>query len=273
MTTLALVSLLAAAAGCSRAPTPTTSLTLATTTSVEDSGLLDVLVPAFEDAHPGLRLSVVAVGTGQALALGRRGDADVVLVHSPADEQRFMEQGAGRRRVTIMYNAYVIAGPAADPAGVGEAADAADAFRRIAVSGTRFISRGDDSGTHRRELALWREAGLADPTSLSFRAEIGQGMGEALMMASEMNAYVLTDDGTLTSMADRLRLRVLHEGGTELRNVYSVITTSRTTRAEESDSFLAWMTSPEAALLISEHGVAEYGTPLFTLLPASPDAR
>jgi tungstate transport system substrate-binding protein len=266
---LALVAALLTA-GCERAPDDANDhanlLALATTTSVDDSGLLDVLVPAFEAAHAGIRLRVIAVGTGQALALAQRGDADVVFVHSPVDEEAFMQSGAGRQRVSVMYNSYIIAGPASDPAGVRAAASAADAFRRIAGANERFISRGDDSGTHRREVALWREAGFAEPSSLAFRAEIGQGMGEALMMASERNAYILTDNSTHRSMRDRLRLQVLFEGGTELRNLYSVLTTSRTSKPVAADAFLAWMTSPDAAALIREHGVAEFGAPLFTVL-------
>jgi tungstate transport system substrate-binding protein len=239
-------------------------LVLASTTSTEDSGLFDVLLPAFADAHPTIRVRLVAVGSGQALTLGSRGDADVLLVHAPEDELEFMQSGAGRERLPVMHNDYVIVGPASDPAGVRRARDGADAFARIAQRGARFISRGDDSGTHRREMALWRAAGTHDAATASFRAEVGQGMGEALLIASELGAYVLSDRGTFTARAGTLRLEVLYEGGPDLLNSYSVITVAGADHSAAADRFAEWITSTAAAAVIAQHGADRFGAPLFT---------
>jgi tungstate transport system substrate-binding protein len=237
---------------------------LASTTSTEDSGLFDVLLPAFAEAHPTIRVRLIAVGSGQALRLGRRGDADVLLVHSPEDELEFMQDGAGRERRPVMYNEFVIVGPASDPAGVRGARDAADAFARIADHGARFISRGDDSGTHRRELAIWRAAGVHDAGTVSFRAEVGQGMGEALLIASERAAYVLSDRSTFAARAGTVRLDVLYDGGPDLLNSYSVITVAGASNSAAADRFADWVTSAAAASVIRHFGVEQFGAPLFT---------
>jgi tungstate transport system substrate-binding protein len=255
--------LLAALTACAPGSGRDTELVLATTTSTDDSGLLDELLPAFEAAHPGVRVRLIAVGSGQALALGRRGDADVMLVHSPDDEAAFMHDGAGRSRLPVMYNDYVIAGPAHDPAGVRSAQSGVDAFRRIARHNAPFVSRGDDSGTHRRELALWREADV-DVAREAFRAEVGQGMGEALAIAAERRAYVLSDRATFTALAAALGLSLLHEGGATLQNPYSVVTVAGARQPEAADAFAAWMTSPAAAALIRGYGVERFGAPVFT---------
>jgi tungstate transport system substrate-binding protein len=255
--------LLAGVTACGPASGRDIELVLATTTSTDDSGLLAELLPAFEAAHAGVRVRLIAVGSGQALALGRRRDADVLLVHSPDDEAAFMNDGAGRSRAPVMYNDYVLAGPAHDPAGVRSAQSGVDAFRRIARQNAPFVSRGDDSGTHRRELALWREADI-DLTRAAFRAEVGQGMGEALAIAAERRAYVLSDRATFTALAGPLRLSLLHHGGATLQNPYSVITVAGAREPEAADAFAAWMTSPAAAAVIRGYGVERFGAPVFT---------
>ena len=245
----------AAVTGCERQH----QLILASTTSTLDSGLLDVLVPAFEQEYDQVRVRVIAVGSGEALALGRRGDADVLLVHSPADEDAFMEDGSGERRIHVMTNDYIIAGPPSDPAGVRGLTDVAEALRRIAAAGAPFVSRGDGSGTHRREQQLWRESGVDD----AVRMEIGQGMGEALTIASERSAYLLTDRGTWLALAENLHLENLVSGDARMLNRYSVITVRGAHNAADADRFADWLTAPAATALIRTFGVADYGQPLF----------
>jgi tungstate transport system substrate-binding protein len=193
---------------------------LATTTSTENSGLLDELLPRFEAAS-GYRVHVIAVGTGKALRMGRDGDVDLVLVHAPAAEQRFVDRGFGEQRLPVMFNDFVLVGPHTDPAGLAQAANAADALGRIAVSQTPFVSRGDDSGTHKKERSLWRQADLI-PEGAWYR-EAGQGMGKVLQMADEMNAYTLADRGTWLAYRDKSRLKVTFEGDEGLFNPYSII--------------------------------------------------
>ncbi|KPK78394.1 MAG: tungsten ABC transporter substrate-binding protein, partial [Gemmatimonas sp. SM23_52] len=194
---------------------------LASTTSTEDSGLFEVLLPGFQRARPGYRVRVIAVGSGEALRLAERGDADAVLAHSPRAEERFMAAGHGESRRPVMFNDFVIVGPEADVAVIRGLSGAATAFARIAGSAAPFISRGDDSGTHARERLLW-DAARIEPAG-SWYLEAGQGMGAVLMMASEKQAYTLTDRGTYLSLRDRLELSVLVEGDPALRNQYSVI--------------------------------------------------
>ena len=193
---------------------------LATTTSTENSGLLEALLPAFEK-QTGYRVHVIAVGTGKALRMARDGDVDVVLVHAPKAEQAFVKEGHGEKRYPVMHNDFVLVGPPADPAGVRSATSAADAFRRIAAVGALFVSRGDDSGTHKKELSLWRAAGI-QPHDAWYR-EAGQGMGKVLQMADEMGAYTLTDRGTWLAMKDHLRLALLYQGDAGLFNPYHII--------------------------------------------------
>jgi tungstate transport system substrate-binding protein len=205
-------------------------LKLATTTSIEDTGLFNAILPAFE-AQCGCRVAVVAVGTGQALELGRRGDADVLLVHAPEQEAAFMKEGHALRRVEVMYNDFIIVGPAEDPAGAARAMFAKDAFRAIHAAAAPFASRGDKSGTHTRELAIWKAAGVAPGPGAAWYLSVGQGMGETLTFASERRAYALTDRATWTSMRAKLtHLRQVIGGASaeakadrELRNQYCVI--------------------------------------------------
>ncbi len=195
-------------------------LRLATTTSTENSGLLAAILPAFEAAS-GYRVHVIAVGTGKALRMGRDGDVDLVLVHAPEAERQFVREGHGERRFSVMYNDFVLVGPADDPAGVQQAATAAEAFRRIARRGALFLSRGDDSGTNKKELQLWKSAAV-QPDSSWYR-EAGQGMGRVLQMSSEMGAYTLTDRGTWLAFRDKLPLKLLYQGDPQLFNPYGII--------------------------------------------------
>lgn len=240
-----------------------TRLMLASTTSLYDSGLLDVLLPAFEAAHAGVAVRLVAVGSGHALELGRRGDADALLVHSPDDEQAFMRAGHGVRRLPVMHNDFIIVGPAADPAGVQSARHAAEAMSRIAASSVPFISRGDGSGTHRAELALWQAASVGRVTPDGVRVEVGQGMSETLAVASERQAYTLTDRATYLSLSATLHLVLLFEGGAAMKNEYSVITTARARNHAAAAALAAWLVSRDAAGIIDGFGRERFGRPLF----------
>ncbi len=198
----------------------TERLRLATTTSTENSGLLARLHPAFEQAQD-VAVDVIAVGSGKALALGRNGDVDVILAHDPVAEEAFMADGAGSERHPVMHNDFVILGPSADPAKVGAATSAADAFARIASARSAFVSRGDQSGTHTKELALWQAAAVtpAGPWYLS----VGQGMEAALQIATDKGAYILADRGTWLAYKRQLELRLLHAGDPALFNPYHVL--------------------------------------------------
>ncbi|MBR9988683.1 MAG: substrate-binding domain-containing protein [Gemmatimonadetes bacterium] len=250
-----LCAALIAFASCARAD----ELILASTTSTVDSGLLDELIPAFADDHASTRVKVIGVGSGEAMALGRRGDADILLVHSPVDEAAFMAAGHGGRRLPVMSNDYVIAGPPDDPAGIRGAGTAALALARIAARDAPFVSRGDSSGTHRKEMALWAAAG---PRPRGY-TEVGQGMGEALTIASERGAYILSDRGTYLALSHNLRLEVLVEGDPLLENPYSVITVRGARHAAAADTFADWLVSPRAAELIRAFGIERFGEPLF----------
>lgn len=238
-------------------------LVLASTTSTEDSGLFDVLVPAFEQAHPRLRVRVIAVGTGEALTLGRRKDADVLLVHAPAQEEAFMREGAGAIRRPVMSNDFVIAGPASDPAAAASASSGAEALRRIAVAMQPFVSRGDSSGTHLRELQLWRDSHGPPDAREPWYMEVGQGMGDALRIASERAAYVLTDRASFLFLESSLQLRILFEGDTSLVNPYAVITVSGARNTTGARAFADWVVSDEARTLIGDYGTARFGRSLF----------
>ena len=234
---------------------------LASTTSTEDSGLFDELIPAFETAHPEQRVRVVAVGTGQALELGRRGDADALLVHAAYHELKFMEAGHGRERLDVMHNDFLIVGPESNPAGVQTVDRPEQAMRRISQAASPFVSRGDDSGTHSKELALWGLAGIG-PTG-SWYMEVGQGMADALRIASERHAYTLVDRATWLTLADAVDLVPLLEGAPEFYNQYAVITVAEAANPEGADTFAAWITGEDAQALIGEFGVERFGRPLF----------
>lgn len=236
---------------------------LVTTTSVEASGLLDELLEAYHAAQQSYRLAPTAVGSGAALELGRRGDADLLLTHDPEGERRFIAEGHAAGHGPIMMNRFLIAGPSADAAGIREASDAAAALRRIADAGAPFVSRGDDSGTHAREVGLWREAGVAPWESRpGWYVEAGTGMGETLQMASQLGAYTLTDRGTFLHLRRALRLDPLVESGPGLENHYTFILPREATNGEGARDFVAWLRGP-GQTVIAEHGIASFGEPLF----------
>lgn len=259
-----LLVLLLVVAGCAAGPSAERSLILATTTSTQDSGLLDVLLPAFT-RDTGWQVKTLAVGSGQAIELGRRGEADVLLVHSPAAEEKLMAEGTAGRRLLVMHNDFVIVGPAADPAGI-RGATSPEALSRIAAARAVFVSRGDDSGTHAKEKDLWAKAGVT-PGEAWYQAT-GQGMGATLRVASEKGGYTLSDRATYLAQKGSLGLEVLSEGDAGLLNVYHVI--EMTTKAgdrvqpDAATAFADWIVSPPAQAEIGRFGTAEFGQPLFT---------
>jgi len=221
-------------------------ITVASTTSTENSGLFGHILPMFEE-KTGIEVRVVAQGTGQALETGRRGDADVVFVHARAAEEAFVAEGWGVERIDVMYNDFVIVGPTDDPAGIAGTAEAAAALAAIAGAEASFASRGDDSGTHQAELALWEKAGVA-PSGDWYR-ETGSGMGATLNTAAELPAYALTDRGTWISFENKRGLQVLFEGDPALFNPYGVILVNPALhphiKAEAGQAFIDWLISPE----------------------------
>ena len=241
------------------------NLILATTTSTQDSGLLDVLVPMFE-GKTGYTVQTVAVGSGEAMKMGEEGNADVLLVHAPASEVTFMEGGFGTDRFLVMHNDFIIVGPAEDPAAIKGMTSAKEAFTAIFNAGSQFITRGDDSGTHKKELALWKSAEL-DPAGKEWYVETGQGMGASMTVASEKGAYILTDRATYLANKDNYQLEILVEGDNSLLNVYHVITVNaeKWTAAnyEGALAFANFMIDPETQAVIGEFGVEEFGQPLF----------
>jgi len=238
---------------------------LATTTSTQDSGLLDVLVPLFEE-QTGYHLKPIAVGSGAALKLGEEGEADVLLVHSPAAEAEFMDAGFGVNRRLVFYNDFVIVGPDDDPAEIAGSTSAVDAMAKIAAAEAPFISRGDDSGTHRLELGLWEKAGI-EPSG-DWYVESGTGMGDTLNIANERDAYTVTDRGTYLAQSDRLSLPILVEGDPALLNVYHVIAVNPENHdrinTAGAEAFIDFLLDPAVQSVIGEFGVEEFGQPLFT---------
>jgi tungstate transport system substrate-binding protein len=236
---------------------------LVTTHSVEDSGLLGDVTDAFHAAHPGYRIVAMAVGSGAALEIGRRGDADVLLTHDPDGERHFMESGFGTEQAPVMVNQFLLVGPASDPAGARQARDAISGFQAVARSGARFLSRGDDSGTHRKERALWRAAGLEPWTSRpAWYVEAGLGMAETLQTADQMDAYLLADEGTVLSLGHRLRLVPLVASDPALANPYSLTIPRRQRNPEGGRVFAAWLLGPGQDV-IGRYGVDRFGRPLF----------
>jgi tungstate transport system substrate-binding protein len=252
-------------AGCSRS---VPSLTLATTTSTQDSGLLDMLVPRFRE-QTGIEVKVVAVGTGQALQLGRRGDADVLMVHAPAAEKKFMDEGFGSWWREVMYNDFVVVGPPADPAGIRGQKSVSSAFTQIARRGSTFISRGDESGTHQKEKEIWRRAGIEPKGEWlgEWYLQSGAGMGQVLRMADEKRAYTLTDRGTFLALRKGLDLVILCEGDPLLVNQYSVILVNPKkhphVNKEATQKFADFLLAPETQKAIAEFGKDRFGQSLF----------
>lgn len=241
------------------------TLILATTTSTQDSGLLDVLIPLFEQ-QTGYTVQAVAVGTGAALKMGEEGNADVLLVHAPSAEKTLMDAGWGKERFLVMHNDFVIVGPASDPAGIKGSATSVEAFQKIFASGATFISRGDDSGTNKMEITLWGKANN-DPKGTAWYVESGQGMGATLTIASEKAAYTLTDRATYLANKAHLSLDILVEGDPALLNVYHVITVNPDkwpkSNYEGATAFANFMVAKATQDIIAKFGVDKFGQPLF----------
>lgn len=280
------VALVLALAGCGGGQTGSgqtaqqaapSEVVLASTTSTQDSGLFDVLIPAFEKAFPQYKVKVIAVGTGEALKLGETKDADVLLVHAKADEEKFVANGFGKQRKDVMYNDFLIVGPKADPAGVAKSADTTAAMLAIESAGkagkATFVSRGDDSGTNKKELKLWALAGVTPtptPDANPWYLSTGQGMGETLKVASEKGGYTLTDRATYLTMKDSLDLQILMGAPSvkentqkSLLNQYGVITVVGAKNEAGGQAFFDWVLSPEGQSVIGSYGVDKFGQQLF----------
>ncbi len=253
------LAIIVPAIGAQRAP-----IILSTTTSTQDSGLLDVLVPLFE-RQSGYTVKTVAVGTGQALALAARGEADVVLAHAPDLETKYLAEGRMLNRRLVMYNDFVIVGPPEDPAKIKGMKKAAEALKAIATAGARFVSRGDNSGTYLLEKKLWQLAGV-DPRG-GWYIEAGQGMGATLGIADDRNAYTISDRGTYLAFQRRVRLPILVEGDRSLLNIYSVMEVNPANgprvNTAGGKAFADFMVSAEVQTLIKSFGLRRYGQPLF----------
>ncbi len=237
---------------------------LATTTSTQDSGLLDVLEPMFEE-QTGYNLKIVAVGTGKALSMGEEGEADVLLTHAPEAEKPLVDNETVVNYQLIMHNDFIIVGPADDPAGIKGTASATEAFKAIAESESIFVSRGDDSGTHKKELSIWEAAGI-EPAGQWYQ-ETGSGMGDTLVVANQKSAYTLTDRATYLAHKDDSDLEIMVEGAGELLNIYHVMQVNpdkyEKVNAEGAKAFVDFMVSEEVQNVIAEFGVDKYGEPLF----------
>jgi len=241
------------------------NIILATTTSTQDSGLLDVLIPIFEK-KTGYMVKTIAVGSGQAMAMGERGEADVLLVHSQDAEKKFMEKGYGLNRMLVMHNDFIIVGPAADPAKIKGAKSSVEDFKKIAETQSLFISRGDNSGTHAKEKAIWKVSGI-EYSGKKWYQETGLGMGQTLGVAAEKKGYILADRGTYLSLKKNLGLEILCEGDPLLLNVYHIIEVNPAkwpkVNAAGAKAFADFIVSAEAQKVISTFGINKFGSPLF----------
>ena len=236
-----------------------TFITVASTTSTQNSGLFGFILPKFK-AKTGIDVHVIAQGTGQALKTGERGDADVVFVHAPAAEKKWIAAGYGVKRYEVMYNDFVVVGPKADPAGIEGTKDAVVAFKKIAAAKAPFASRGDDSGTNKKELALWKDAGIdVKKASGTWYRETGSGMGATLNTSAAMNAYTLTDRGTWLSFKNRRDLVIVVQGDKKLFNQYGVALVNPAkhpnVKVKEGQAFIDWLLSPEGQKIISEYKI------------------
>lgn len=246
--------------------TPAGSIILSTTTSTQDSGLLDFLLPIFTE-DTGIEVKTVAVGTGKALQMGRDGEADILLVHAKPDELTFVEEGHGTERHDVMYNDYILVGPGEDPLGLKESNpnNILEGLKTISAEGAVFVSRGDDSGTHKKELAIWKEAGI-EPAG-EWYLSAGAGMGDVLKIASEKQGYTISDRATYLAQKDNLDLDIIIEGDENLFNQYGIIPVdpnkNENINNDGAIEFMNWMISEKGQSLIQEFGVEEYGQPLF----------
>jgi tungstate transport system substrate-binding protein len=270
---LAAAVVLLAVAGAHAQATTSKIVILSTTTSTQDSGLLDVLVPLFEK-QTGYSVKAISVGTGQALALAARGEADVTLAHAPSLEQKYVTEGKMQNRRLVMYNDFVIIGPAADPAGIKGEKKALAALKKIAGAGARFVSRGDKSGTHNLETRLWKDAGITPQAP--WYIESGQGMGATLGIADDRGAYTITDRATLLAFSKRVALQIMVEGDRPLLNIYSVMEVNPANgpkvNAAGGKAFADFMLAPETQQVIKTFGVEKYGQPLFVPIAGKKDA-
>jgi len=242
----------------------TKDLILSTTTSTVDSGLLDVLIPIFEK-KTGYRVKTISVGTGQALAMGAKGEADVLLTHAPAAEKKLVDSGAVINYQLVMHNDFVITGPVDDPAGI-KGKSSAEAFKAIAAKGSVFVSRGDDSGTHKKELSIWKNAEIR-PAGAKWYQESGQGMGATLLMASEKQGYTLTDRATYLAQKANISQEILSEGDKGLLNIYHVMEVNAErfpkVNAAGSKAFVEFMVAPQTQKIIGDFGKDKFGQSLF----------
>jgi tungstate transport system substrate-binding protein len=266
------VLLFALAAAPAPAQTGGRTVIVSTTTSTQDSGLLDVLVPMFE-RKTGYSVKTISVGTGQALALSARGEADVTLAHAPAVERKYVADGRMQNRRLVMYNDFILVGPEADPAGVKGEKGAAAALKRIAEKSARFVSRGDRSGTHTLELALWRQAGVTP--AAPWYIESGQGMGATLGIADDRGAYTITDRATALAFAKRVALKTMVEGDRPLLNIYSVMEVNPANgprvNAAGGRAFADFMLAAETQAVIKTFGIDRYGRALFVPIAGKTD--
>ena len=233
-----------------------TPVKMATTTSTANTGLLDYLMDAFKE-ETGIQVDFIATGTGKAIKHGENGDVDVILVHAPPSEEAFVEAGFGLKRVPVMWNDFIILGPESDPAGLSNCSDSQEALGKISATQSSFVSRGDDSGTHKKEMLLWGLAGI-EPKG-KWYIEAGQGMGGSLAMANDKLAYILTDRGTYLSMKDKLELQIAYEGDSNLVNPYAIIAVNPQrypdVNTKEVNLLIEWMISPRAQGLITDFKV------------------
>jgi tungstate transport system substrate-binding protein len=251
--------------GSSTGPAQTKTIILSTTTSTQDSGLLDALIPIFEK-KTGYFVKTIAVGSGQAMAMGQKGEADVLLVHSPAAEKKFVAEGYGINRRIIMHNDFIIVGPPGDPAKIKGMKLASEAFKKIATANALFLSRGDNSGTHAKEKVIWKAAGIK-PEGQKWYQQTGLGMGQTLNVTAEKKGYTLADRGTYLALRKNLGLDILVEGDAILLNVYHVIEVNPAkwpkVNAAGGKAFADFMVSKETQDIVKKFGVDKYGSPLF----------
>jgi tungstate transport system substrate-binding protein len=241
------------------------NIILATTTSTQDSGLLDVLIPIFEK-KTGYFVKTIAVGSGQAMTMGQKGEADVLLVHSPDAEKKFVEEGYGINRRLVMHNDFIIVGPKTDPAGIKGSKSSVEAFKKIAAANAVFMSRGDNSGTHSKEKAIWKAAGI-NQEGQKWYQQTGLGMGQTLNIAAEKKTYTLADRGTYLALKKNLGLDILAQGDAVLLNIYHVIEVNPAkwpkVNAAGSKAFAGFMVSKQVQKIIKTFGVDKFGSPLF----------